>query len=158
MAAVDPSESPIRQKYPAEDVETCAERSEAAERGRSLKQKDEPTRGESTESRDDERRVGAGEDSGGVASHSEVSVESGAGADKTTCNSPEDQKTAGKMAEVAGSKQRDFDWSEAEDGEEEEEEEAKSHKEENEKSGMLTLIMYFTISFSFPANLGCSPH
>ncbi|XP_019967185.2 uncharacterized protein [Paralichthys olivaceus] len=136
MAAVDPPESPIRQKYPAEDVETCAERSEAAEYGRSLKQKVEPTRSESTESRGDERRVGAGEDGGGVASHSGVSVESGAGADKTTCNSLEDQTTAGKMAEVAGSEQRAFDWSEAEDDgeeEEEEEEEAKSHKEENDK-------------------------
>ncbi|XP_062255726.1 uncharacterized protein zgc:66448 [Platichthys flesus] len=134
MAAVDPSESPTRQKCLAEDVETCSERSEAAERGRSLKQKDEPTRSESTESRDDERRVGAGQDGGGVASHSEVSDESGAGADETTCNSLEDQKTAGKMAEVAGSKQRAFDWSENEDGEEQEEEEAHSHKEENDKS------------------------
>ncbi|XP_060937813.1 zinc finger protein 658B [Limanda limanda] len=127
MAAADPSESPTRQKHPAEDVETCAERS--------LKQRDEPTRSGSTESRHDERGVAAGEDRGGVASHSGVSVSSGAGADNTTCNSPEDQRTAGKMAEVAGSKQRAFDWSEDEDGEEEEEEEeARSHKEEDDKS------------------------
>lgn len=154
MAAVDPSETPKRQKSPAEEVETSGEKTEAVESGCGSNQRDETTCKKTTESPDDERRATVGKDGVCVASHSEVSVESGAGADKTTCNSPEDLTSAEKMAEAAGSDQRAFDWSETED----DDEEANTHKEEKDKCGMLTLLMYFSISFSFQANLGCSSH
>lgn len=154
MAAVDPSESPKRQKSPAEEVETSGEKTEAVESRCSLNQKDETTRNKTAESPDEEQGASVGNDGGCVASHSEVSVESGAGADKTTCNSPEDLTTAEKMSEAPGSDQQAFDWSETEDDDEEE----KTHKEENDKCGMLTLLMYFTVSFSLRANLSCSSH
>lgn len=155
MAAVDPSECPERQKSPAEEVETSGEKTEPAESGCSVNRRDETTCNKTSESSDDERRATVGNDGGGcVASHSEVSVESGLGADKTTCNSPEDLTSAEKMAEAAGSDQRAFDWSETED----DDEDPKTQKEENDKCGMLTLLMYFTVSFSFQANLGCSSH
>lgn len=153
MAAVDPSESPKRQKSPAEEVETSGEKTEAVESGCSFSQKDETTHNKTAKSPDDERRASVGND-GGSFSHSEVSVESGAGAEKTTCNSTEDLTTAEKMAEAPGSDQRDFDWSEPED----DGEEAKTHTEENDKCGMLTLLMYFTVSFSLRANPSCSSH
>lgn len=149
MAAVDPSESPKREKIPAEEAETSGEKTEAVESGCSLNQKDESAPNKTEESPNDERRPSVGNDGGCVASHSEVSVESGAGADKTTCNSPEDLASAEKMTEAPGSDQRSFDWSETED----DDEEAKTHKEENNKCGMLTLLMYFTVSFSLRANL-----
>lgn len=154
MAAVDPSESPKRQKSPAEEVETSGEKKEAEESGCSANQKDETTPNKTVESPDCERRADAGNDGGCIASHSEVSVESGAGTDKTTCNSPDDLTSAEKMAEAPGSDQRAFDWSETED----DDEEAKTHKQENDKCGMLTFLMYFTVSFSLWANLSCSSH
>ncbi|XP_041844399.1 zinc finger protein 208 isoform X2 [Melanotaenia boesemani] len=129
MAAVDPSKSPKRQKTPAEEVETSGEKAEAAESGYSTNQKDEPTCDKIGGSPKNEHRDGVGSDSGGVASHSEVSVESGAGADKTTCILPEDLTASGKMAEAPGSEQRVFDWSEAED----DVETPKTHTEENDK-------------------------
>ncbi|XP_018542457.1 uncharacterized protein zgc:66448 isoform X2 [Lates calcarifer] len=129
MAAVDPSETPKRQKSPAEEVETSGEKTEAVESGCGSNQRDETTCKKTTESPDDERRATVGKDGVCVASHSEVSVESGAGADKTTCNSPEDLTSAEKMAEAAGSDQRAFDWSETED----DDEEANTHKEEKDK-------------------------
>ncbi|XP_030249177.1 zinc finger protein 184 isoform X2 [Sparus aurata] len=129
MAAVDPSESPKRQKSPAEEVETSGEKKEAEESGCSVNQKDETTPNKTVESPDCERRADAGNDGGCIASHSEVSVESGAGTDKTTCNSPDDLTSAEKMAEAPGSDQRAFDWSETED----DDEEAKTHKQENDK-------------------------
>ncbi|GLD63492.1 uncharacterized protein AKAME5_001510900 [Lates japonicus] len=129
MAAVDPSETPKRQKSPAEEVETSGEKTEAVGSGCGSNQRDETTCKKTTESPDDERRASVGKDGVCVASHSEVSVESGAGADKTTCNSPEDLTSAEKMAEAAGSDQRAFDWSETED----DDEEANTHKEEKDK-------------------------
>lgn len=139
MAAVDPSESPKRQESPAEEVETSGEKSEAVGSGCSSNQKDETTHSNSKESPDGEQRPSAGNDGGCIASHSEVSVESGAGTVKTTCNSPDDLTTAKNMTEPPGSEQRAFDWSETED----DDEEAKTHKQENDKCGMLTLLMYF---------------
>ena len=143
MAAVDPSESPKRQKSPAEEVETSGEQSEAVEPGCGFSPRDETTHNKTAESPDQERGASVGND-GAAFSHSEVTVESGAGAEKTTCNSTEDLK----MAEAPGSEQRAFDWSEPEDDDEEE----KTHTEENDKCGMLTLLMYFTVSFSLWAN------
>ncbi|XP_031154687.1 zinc finger protein 62 homolog [Sander lucioperca] len=128
MAAVDPSESPTRQKSPAEEVETSGEKTEAVESRCSLNQKDETTRNKTEESPEDEQRASVCNDGGGIASHSEVSVESGAGAEKTTSNSPEDLTSAEKMAEARGGDQRGFDWSEAED----DNEEAKTHQEGND--------------------------
>lgn len=154
MAAVDPSESPKRQKSPAEEVETSGEKGEAVESGCSSNQKDETTDNKTAASPDDERRASVGNDGGGIASHSEVSVESGAGAEKTTCNSTEDLTSAEKMAEAPAGDQRSFDWSETED----DDEEAKTHRVENYKCGMLTLLMYFTVSFSPQANLGYCSH
>ncbi|KAM9353450.1 uncharacterized protein ABDE67_005823 [Symphorus nematophorus] len=131
MAAVDPSESPKRQKSPAEEVETSGEKTEAEGSGCSLNQKDETTPIKTTESPGDEQHgPSAGNDGGGTASHSEVSVESGAGTDKTPCNSPDDLTTAEKMTETPGGDQRAFDWSEPED----DDGEAKTHKRENDKS------------------------
>lgn len=153
MAAIDPSESPKRQKSPAEDVETSGQKNEAVESGCILTKNDETAPSKTTESPDDEQRANVGIDGGRIASHSEVSVESSAGTDKTTCKSPDDLISAEKMTEAPGSDQRAFDWSETED----DEEEAKTHKQEN-KCGMLTLLMYFTVSFSLGANLGCSSH
>ncbi|XP_056236060.1 uncharacterized protein zgc:66448 isoform X1 [Seriola aureovittata] len=132
MAAVDPTESPKRQKSPAEEVETSGEKTEAVESGCGLNQRDQTTCNKTAESPDDERRANVGNDGCYIASHSEVSVESGAGADKTTCNSPEDLTLAEKMAEAAGSEQRAFDWSETED----DDEEAKSRRKENDKCDM----------------------
>lgn len=129
MAAVDPSESPKRQKSPAEEVETSGEKGEAVESGCSSNQKDETTDNKTAASPDDERRASVGNDGGGIASHSEVSVESGAGAEKTTCNSTEDLTSAEKMAEAPAGDQRSFDWSETED----DDEEAKTHRVENDK-------------------------
>ncbi|XP_042279343.1 uncharacterized protein zgc:66448 isoform X1 [Thunnus maccoyii] len=131
MAAVDPSESPKRQKSPAEEVETSGERTEAAESECSSSKTDEKTVNKTQESCGGEQRADVGSDGGCVASHSEVSVESGAGADKTTCHLPEDLTSAEKMAEAPGGDQRAFDWSETED--DDEEEETKTHQEENDK-------------------------
>ncbi|XP_040899741.1 uncharacterized protein zgc:66448 isoform X2 [Toxotes jaculatrix] len=133
MAAVDPSESPKRQKSPAEEVETSGEKTEAVESGCGSNQKDETTCNKTAESPDDQRTATVGKDGGCIASHSEVSVESGAGADKTTCNLPEDLTSAEKMAEAAGSDQRAFDWSEPED------EEAKTQEEENDKCDLTNV-------------------
>ncbi|XP_069549458.1 uncharacterized protein [Brachyistius frenatus] len=137
MAAVDPSKSPKRQKTPAEEVETSGERIETAESGRSTNQKDETACNKSAESPDDEHGARVGGGGGCAASHPEVSVGSGAGADKTTCSSPEDLTSAEKMAEAAGGNQQAFDWSEAEDDDEEEEEEeeaaADAHTQGNDK-------------------------
>uniref|UniRef100_UPI0037E8660E uncharacterized protein n=1 Tax=Semicossyphus pulcher TaxID=241346 RepID=UPI0037E8660E len=132
MAAVDPSESPKRQKSPAEDVETCGEKTEPAESGCSSNQKDETTVNKTTESPDEEQRACAGNDGGCIASHSEVSVESGTGAEKKTCTSPENPPTAEKITEAPGSDHRDFDWSETED----DDEGAKKQKQENDKSDL----------------------
>uniref|UniRef100_A0A3Q3QCE5 C2H2-type domain-containing protein n=1 Tax=Monopterus albus TaxID=43700 RepID=A0A3Q3QCE5_MONAL len=128
MAAVDPSESPKRQKSSAEEVETSGEKSEAGVLGCSSNQKGE-TCNKAAEIPDDEQRPSVGNDCGCNASHSEVSVESGAGADKTTCTSPEDLTSAEKMAEASGDVLRAFDWSETEN----DDEEAKTQKRENEK-------------------------
>lgn len=135
MAAVDPSESPKRQKSPAEEVETSGEKTDAGESGCSLNRKDETTCNKPTESPDDEQRVGVANDGGCFASHSEVSVESGPGTDKTTCKSPDDLTPAEKMTEASDSEQRAYDWSETED----DDREAKTHKQGNDKCGMLTL-------------------
>uniref|UniRef100_A0A3Q4G1Z2 Zgc:66448 n=1 Tax=Neolamprologus brichardi TaxID=32507 RepID=A0A3Q4G1Z2_NEOBR len=116
MAAADPAKSPKRQKIAEEEVETCGEKTEAVESGCSARQKDENTCIKTGGSPNDEQRADVGSDGGGcVASHSEVTVESGAGADKTTCILPEDLRAAEKMAEASGSDQRPFDWSETED-------------------------------------------
>lgn len=152
MAAIDPSESPKRPKSPAEEVETSGQKNEAVESGCILNNDDETPTNKTTESPEDEQGANVGIDGGRIASHSEVSVESGAGTDKTTCNSPGDLTSAEKMSEAPGSDQRAFEWSETEDNEEE----AKTHKQENDECGMLTLLMYFTVSFSLGANLSYS--
>ncbi|KAG7242197.1 hypothetical protein INR49_024243 [Caranx melampygus] len=103
------------EKSPAEEVEKYGEKTEAVESGCDSQRGDETTCNQTAGSPDDERRATVCNDGGYVASHSEVSVESGAEADKTTCISPEDLTLAEKMAEAAGSDQRDFDWSETED-------------------------------------------
>ena len=143
MAAVDPSECTKRHKSPAGEVDTSGERAEAAGSGCSSDRKDEGTRDKTAEGPGDERRASAGNDGGCAASHSEASVQSGVGADKTTCNSPEDLTSAEKMAEAAGGDQRAFDWSETED----DDEKAKTQKGVNGKCGTLTLLMYFCVSF-----------
>ncbi|KAK9513581.1 hypothetical protein VZT92_027102 [Zoarces viviparus] len=127
MAAVDPLESPKRQKSPAEEVETSGEKTDAVESGCGLNQTDEATHNKPARSPADERSVG--NDGSCVASHSEVSVESGAGAEKTTHNSLEDLTTAEKMAEARGSDRRAFDWSETED----DDQEAKTHTGGNDE-------------------------
>ncbi len=129
MAAVDPSESPKRQKSPAEEVETSGEKTDAVESGCSLNQKDETTSNKNTESPEPRN------DGGCFASHSEVSVESGAGTDRTTCKSPDDLTSTEKMTEAPGSDQGAFDWSETED----DVGEAKTNKRGNDECGMLTL-------------------
>lgn len=150
MAAVDPSESPKRQKSPAEEVEKCGGRSEAVESGCDSKRGAETTCSQTAGSPDVEQRARVCNDGGGcVASHSEVSVESGAGADKTTCNSPKDLTLAEKMAEASGGDQRDDDWSETEDNVAE----AKRRRQGKDKCGRLTLLMFFTVSFSVQANV-----
>lgn len=149
MAAVDPSESPKRQKTPEEKVETSGEETGAVESECSLRNhKDETTPNKTTDSPEDVQRASAASDGGCVTSHSEVGVESGAGADKTTCISQEDLTSAEKMAETPASDQQGFDWSETED----DAKETKTHSEEKDKCGMLTLLMYFACSFSLQAN------
>ncbi|KAF3691760.1 Zinc finger protein 226 [Channa argus] len=120
MAAVDPSDYPKRQKSPAEEVETSGEKAEAVESGCGLKEKDERIC-RTTERPDDEQGASTSNDGGCnvIASHSEVSVGSGAGADKTTCVSPENLSSAENMAAAGGGEQRTFDWSETEDDDEE---------------------------------------
>lgn len=144
MAAVAPSESPKRQEPLEEKVETPAEEKNTAEVQCNSNQKDETTLNTTVESPDTERIANAAIESGCTASLPDVSVESSAGADKTTCNSPEDLASAQKMAESSGGKQRSFDWSETED----DYEQAKTNKDANDKSGMLTLLMFFRVSFS----------
>ncbi|XP_065814239.1 uncharacterized protein zgc:66448 [Labrus bergylta] len=129
MAAVDPSESPKRQKSPAEEVGACGGETEATETGCSLNQNDETTAHETTQSPDEVQRSSPGDGGASVASHSEVGVESGAGADKTTCNAPENPTATGKNTEAPGGDKRDFDWSENED----DNEEAHNDKQENDK-------------------------
>ncbi|XP_041649280.1 zinc finger protein 184 [Cheilinus undulatus] len=132
MAAVDPTESPKRQKSPAEEEGTCGGKTETVGSGCSLNEKDETTVNNTTEGSEEVQRASPGNEGGGIASHSEVSVESGAGADKTTCSSPENPPTAEKNTEAPGREQRDFDWSETEecDGE------APKHEQENDKSDL----------------------
>nr|XP_046256491.1 uncharacterized protein zgc:66448 isoform X2 [Scatophagus argus] len=129
MAAVDPSESPKRQKSPAGEVQTSGKKTEAVQSGCTSNRKDETTPIKTTESPNIEQRVNVGIDGGRIASHSEVSVESGAGTDKTTCNLPDDLTSTEKMTEAPGSDQRAYDWSETED----DEEEPKTLKQENNK-------------------------
>lgn len=155
MAAVDPSESLKRQKSPAEEVETSGERTGVAEPECSSGKTDETKVTKTQESCDGEQRADIGSDGGCVASHSEVSVESGAGADKTTCHLAEDLTSGEKMAEAPGGDQRAFDWSETED---DDEGETKTHREENDERGMLTVLMYFMVSFSLQANLSYTSH
>ncbi|TNN76221.1 Zinc finger protein 345 [Liparis tanakae] len=128
MAAVDPSESPKRQKSLPEEVNTSGEKTGAVESRSGLNQKEEPRRDEPAESPADEQR--AGDDGSCVASHSGVSVESGAGAGKKTRNSPEDLTSAEKMSEARGGERRAFDWSETED----DDREAKTRAEGNDPS------------------------
>lgn len=154
MAATDTSESPKRQKSPAEEVETSGQKSEVVEPGCITINSDETTANKSTEGPGEEERVSVGIDDGPVASHSEVSVESGAGTEKTTCISPDDVTTDEKITDAPGSDERAFDCSETVDNEGE----ATTLKQENDKCGMLTLVIYFTVSFSLGANLGCSSH
>lgn len=118
MAATDPSDSPKRQKSPAEEVETSGQKNAAVEAACILTNNDDTTPNKTTESPDDERGANVGIDGGRIASHSEVSVESGAGTDKTTCNSPDDLASAEKLTEAIGSDQQAFAWSETEDDEE----------------------------------------
>ncbi|XP_068425208.1 uncharacterized protein zgc:66448 [Clinocottus analis] len=127
MAAVDPSESPKRPKSPAEEVETSGDKTDAVQPGCGSNQKDEPTHNKPAEGAADEQRTG--DDGSCVASHSGVSVESGAGAEKTTCNSPEDLTSAEKMAEARGSDRRALDWPETED----DDPQAKARAEANDK-------------------------
>ncbi|KAM6935818.1 uncharacterized protein PEZ65_006126 [Lycodopsis pacificus] len=127
MAAVDPSESPKREKSPAEEVETSGEKTDAVESGCGLNQTDEATHNKPARSPAGEQSVG--NDGSCVASHSEVSVESGAGAEKNTHNSLEDLTTAEKMAEARGSDRKAFDWSETED----DDQEAKTHTGGNDE-------------------------
>ncbi|XP_056300787.1 zinc finger protein 11 isoform X3 [Pseudoliparis swirei] len=115
MAAVDPSESPKRQKSLPEEVNTSGEKAGAVESRCGLNQKDEPRHNKPAESPADEQR--AGDDGSCVASHSGVRVESSAGVGQKTCNSPEDLTSAEKMAEARGGERRAFDWSETEDRE-----------------------------------------
>lgn len=150
MAAVDPPKSPKRQTTPEEEVETSVERAEAVGSGCDSPQKGEAAGDKAARSPDGERGADVGSDGGCVASHSEVSVESGAGADTTTRASPEDLTAAEKMAEAPGGEERAYDWSEAED----DDEPTKTSAVEKDQCGML---MYFTLSFSLLANLGCSP-
>lgn len=132
MAAIDPLESHKRQKSPEEEVETSGERTEACDAACSAIQTDVITRTESSQSPKQEHRATGGSDGGCVSSHSGVSVEPGAEADKTTCNSPENLSSAHKMGlntEAASGDRRSFDWSDTEDDDEEE----KTHKKEIEK-------------------------
>ncbi|XP_047455521.1 zinc finger protein 62 homolog isoform X2 [Mugil cephalus] len=130
MAAVDPSKSPKRQKTSAEEVETSGETTEAVESGCVSDQKGETACDKTSGSPDDEQRPSVGGDGACAASHSEVTVESGAGADDTTtCISPEDLTSAEKMAEASGGEQPALNWSETE----EDKVEATTHAEENDK-------------------------
>ncbi|RVE62325.1 hypothetical protein OJAV_G00156020 [Oryzias javanicus] len=117
MAAADPAKSPERLKTPTEEVETSVEEAEAAGSGCSSAPPDE-TQAAGRPAEDGGADVG----SAGVASVAEVSVESGAGADKTP-----DRAAAEKMAEAPSGAERAFDWSEAE---EESEERARAVTEE----------------------------
>ncbi|KAI3360452.1 hypothetical protein L3Q82_002343 [Scortum barcoo] len=128
----DPSESPKRQKSPAEEAPTCREQTGAPEPRGGPGRGDEAARSEAAGDPDGEQGAGAGNGGGCcTASHSEVGVESGAGADETTCTSPEDRAEAKKMPEAAdgGGEQRAFDWSETED----DDEEGRPHREGNVK-------------------------
>ncbi|CAJ1061598.1 uncharacterized protein zgc:66448 isoform X1 [Xyrichtys novacula] len=132
MAAVDPSESPKRPKFPAEEEEACEGKTGAAESTSSSDEKHETSANETTESPDEVQRTSPGNDGGCTASHSEVSVEPGAGAEKTTCNSPENPPMAEKTAKAPGNDQQDFDWSETEENDEE----AQKQKQDNQKSAL----------------------
>lgn len=159
MAAVDPAESPKRQKSPAEEGDTSGQRSEAEEPRCVSISTDETTAHKTTESPDDEPGADAdGIDGGRFASHPEVSVASGAGTDNTGVNSPGELASAEKMSEAAGSEQPPFAWSETEDDGDDDEEEARTHRLGNDKCGMLTLLVYFGCSFSLGANLCCGSH
>ncbi|KAM3614423.1 uncharacterized protein V6R79_013901 [Siganus canaliculatus] len=127
MAAVDPSEDPKRHKSPAEEGET-SEKTVAVETGCSSAEKTKTTCSTTTENPGDEQGVQAGNDGGRNASHSEVSVESGAGTDKTKGDSPDD-----KWAETPGSDERAFNWSETEDYDDDADGEAKTHMQQNDK-------------------------
>jgi len=126
----DPSESPKRQKSPAEEVDTSGGKTEAEDTGSISNPMDEETHNDP----DTEQRPSVGRD--GSARHPEVSVESGAGAGKNTCN-PAEQ--AEKMAEARVNDQPFYVWSETEDGDAEE----KIHMDADDKCGMLTFVNVF---------------
>ncbi|XP_029929181.1 zinc finger protein 628 isoform X2 [Myripristis murdjan] len=114
MAAVDPSESPKRQKSPVEEVETSGEQIEEC----SSKQESKTTSAISAQSPGEERQASVSDDGDCVGSRSEVSGDPGAGADTTTCNSLEKLAPSEKAAHNSGvscSDQRGFDWSEPEE-------------------------------------------
>ncbi|XP_055359391.1 zinc finger protein 91 isoform X2 [Betta splendens] len=110
MAAVDPSESPTQQRSHAAEGETSGGKAEPTESGCSVADKDE-----TAENPGDERAASAGSHGGRAASHSGVSVGSGAGADKTTGKSQGELTSAVNMAEAPGDEPRAFAWSETED-------------------------------------------
>lgn len=116
MAAADPSKSPNREKTPAEEVDTSGEKkAEAGESGCT------PSLG-----REEDEAAG----SPGAGKGAEVTATWGA--DKTICASAEDPTAAEKMAEAPGSRERAFDWSEAE---EDDDRKAKANTEEK-RSGV----------------------
>ncbi|KAM8869822.1 uncharacterized protein AB9W97_016971 [Spinachia spinachia] len=106
MAAVDPSESPKRQRRAAEEVDTCGQKSDAAESGCGLNRK-AATPPETPSQSPPGERPGA-VDACSLPSLSEVGVESGAAAEKTTCSSPGDLTSAEEMAEARDGALRGF--------------------------------------------------
>ncbi|KAF7650640.1 hypothetical protein LDENG_00122800 [Lucifuga dentata] len=125
MAAVDPSESPRRQKSPAEEEETSGDQTEVCSATCSSFHTHEITRTESTHSSIHEHRAKGGF----ISSHSGVSVEPGAEANKTTVENLSSTQKIGLNTEAACSDQLSFNWSDTEDDDEEE----KTHEKENDK-------------------------
>ncbi|XP_053743288.1 oocyte zinc finger protein XlCOF8.4 [Synchiropus splendidus] len=117
MAAVAPSETLERQESAADEAVTSGEGDDGVRSPCGRDQAAEAAGKERADSAspDGERGAETGDNGGDLSSPS--GVESGAGALKTTWNSPEDLTSAQKMAEPPeASEERDFDWSEPEDG------------------------------------------
>lgn len=136
MAATDPEESPKPPTSPSGDVETSGQTNESPRSGGALQKAHETTSRKPRESPDDTQGASVAIDGGRCVSHSGVRVVSGAGTDRASCKSPDEQKAAENMTDANASEQRALDGRERRD--DGDEAETTTPGQEMEKSGMRT--------------------
>lgn len=132
MAATDPEESSKPSTYPT-DRESSGQTNESPRPGGALQNAHETSSRKTTESPGDTEAGSVAIDGCRCVSHSGVSVEAGAGTDRTSCKSPDEQKPAENMTDATAIEQRTPDGCKRLD---DEELQTKTLEREIEKSGM----------------------